>query len=80
MKLAFEKLLTEFATSETVLNNCIATVKWTSKDVGALKYEIERKTTADADYNKIGEFNAQAGNTLANHSYQFNNTLSDDAK
>ena len=75
MKLAFTKLLTQFATSQSSLNNCTATIHWTSKDVSSMKYEIERKTTADAEYVKIGEMDAQAGNTLSIRSYSFDNSL-----
>lgn len=75
MKLAFTKLLTEFATSQSSANNCIATVSWTSKDVSSMKYEIERKIATDINYIKIGELNAEAGNTLYTHSYQFTNSL-----
>ena len=75
MKLAFTKLLTEFAIAQSSVNNCIATLNWTSKDVSSMKYEIERKTAIDADYIKIGELNAQEGNILSIHSYTFNSSL-----
>jgi hypothetical protein len=75
MKLAFTKLLAEFTTSQSSVNNCTATITWISKDISSMKYEIERKTGTDADYIKIGELNAQAGNTLSIHSYTFSNSL-----
>ena len=40
-----------------------------------MKYEIERKLPGDIAYTKIAEVNPQAGNVLANHSYQFTNSL-----
>jgi serine protease AprX len=75
MKLAFTKLLTEFAIARSSANNCTATVNWTSKDVSSMKYEIERKTSVDADYVKIGELSAQAGNSLSVHAYTFANSI-----
>jgi hypothetical protein len=75
MKAAFSKLLQEYATSNATLNSCNVTLSWNSKDVNAMKYEIERKAPGDAGYIKIADVNPQAGNILANHSYQFINTL-----
>ncbi len=75
MKLAFTNLLTEFATSSASTNACTATVSWTSKDVSAMKYEIERKGPGETVYTKVGEVNAQAGSVLNIRSYQFNNSL-----
>jgi serine protease AprX len=75
MKKAFSILLTEYATSTATVNACNATINWTSKDVGAMKYEIERKVPGEANYSKVGELNPQAGSLLAIHSYQFNNAI-----
>lgn len=75
MKLAFANLLTEYATSSATLSGCRVTLNWNSKDVSAMKYEIERKAPGETNYSKIGELVPQAGVTLANHSYQFNNDL-----
>ncbi|HWC52444.1 MAG TPA: S8 family serine peptidase [Chitinophagaceae bacterium] len=75
MKAAFSALLTDFATSTIAINNCTATISWTSKDVDAMKYEIERKTAADQDFTKVGEVAPQQGAVLTNHNYQFSNDL-----
>lgn len=75
LKTAFGNLLVEFATSTSSVNSCNAVVNWTSKDVDAMKYEIERKVTGELTYTKIGEMNPTAGKLLAIHNYQFNNTL-----
>lgn len=75
MKLAFTNLLTEFATATASTSACTATVSWTSKDVSAMKYEIERKGPGETGYTKVGEMNPQAGSILAIRSYQFNNSL-----
>jgi serine protease AprX len=74
MKLAFTNLLTEFATSSASNSTCSATINWTSKDVSTMKYEIERKAPGESSYTKVGEVSGQ-GNSLANHNYQFDNTL-----
>lgn len=75
MKTAFANLLVEFATSNATLNACNATINWTSKDVSAMKYEMERKLPGEMTYSKIADINPQAGLILANHSYQFNNAI-----
>jgi serine protease AprX len=75
MKKAFGNLLIEYATSSATLNNCIVTLNWNTKDVSAMKFEIERKAPGETSYTKISEMNPLAGTVLANHSYQYNNTL-----
>jgi hypothetical protein len=75
MKAAFSSLLVEYATSTATINGCTVTLNWNSKDVSAMRYEIQRKTIADVDYIKIGDVSPQAGTVLANHNYQFTNTL-----
>lgn len=75
MKNAFADLLTQYAGSSASQQQCRITLNWNSKDVGAMKYEIERKGPADAAYAKVGELNAQAGLLLANRSYSFTNDL-----
>jgi serine protease AprX len=75
MKSAFGTLLTEFATSTNSIDGCKVTVNWSSKDVNAMKYEIERKGPGETSFTKVGELNPSAGSLLATHSYSFNNTL-----
>jgi subtilisin family serine protease len=75
LKAAFGKLLTEFATSSSTINGCRVFVNWTSKDVGAMKYEIERKAPGEINFSKVGELVPTAGVSLATHSYEFINTL-----
>lgn len=76
MKKAFASLLKEFATASADISSCSANIQWSSKDVSAMKYEIERKLPGDTGFLKVGEVNPQAGNILANHSYQFDHSLS----
>lgn len=75
MKTAFASLLVDYATSNATVNACSATVNWTSKDVGAMKYQVERKLPGEIVYTTVGQVNPTAGNILAIHNYQFNNTI-----
>ncbi|MET0392472.1 MAG: S8 family peptidase [Chitinophagaceae bacterium] len=75
MKKAFSVLLAEFATATATLNACTITLNWTSKDIRAMKYEIEKKAPGDPAYSKIGQTDPMAGTILANHSYQFSHKL-----
>jgi hypothetical protein len=76
MKTAFGNLLTEFATSAATVSSCNASVSWNTKDVSAMRYEVERKLPGEAVYTKVGDVAAQAGNVLlGNRSYTFNNTI-----
>lgn len=75
LKAAFGTLLTEFATSTSTINGCRIYVNWTSKDVGAMKYEIERKGPGETNFTKIGEITPIPGVSLTTHSYEFINNL-----
>jgi hypothetical protein len=75
MKLAFANLLIDFATSTSTNDTCTAIINWTSKDIRAMKYEIERKLPGQAAFSKIGEINPPNGDSLTDHSYQFKNTI-----
>lgn len=75
MKLAFANLLIDFATSTSNIDTCTAKINWTSKDIRAMKYEIERKLPGQSLYSKVGELNPQAGDSLTNRTYQFTNTI-----
>jgi len=75
LKSAFETLLTEFATSTSTINGCRIFVNWTSKDIVAMKYEIERKRPGETSFTKIGEFTPTPGVSLTTHNYEFINNL-----
>jgi hypothetical protein len=75
LKSAFGTLLTEFATSTSTINGCRIFVDWTSKDIGVMKYEIERKGPGETNFTRIGELAPTAGASLATHNYEFINTL-----
>jgi serine protease AprX len=76
MKKAFGALLRDFATSNASLNVCNVTLNWTTKDISAMRYEIERKAPGDANFTKIADVAATTNNIiLGNRNYQFINTL-----
>ena len=73
VKTAFTILLMNFATASVTSNNCDVTVNWASKDVNAMKYEIERDL--GAGFIKVGERQGTGGDVLSNKNYTFNETL-----
>jgi len=76
MKTAFVNLLKDFSSANGTISNCKAMLNWTSKDVSAMSYEIERKVFGETAYTKIADVPSQANvSILANHSYQRNDTL-----
>ncbi|RYY54576.1 MAG: T9SS type A sorting domain-containing protein [Chitinophagaceae bacterium] len=79
LKKAFNTLLQEYATASVTQENCTAKITWTTKDVDAMLFHILRKTASDADYVNIGGMRAAPGNTLASHSYEFTDRLTDQA-
>ncbi|MBL7749028.1 MAG: S8 family serine peptidase, partial [Chitinophagaceae bacterium] len=75
VKTAFKNLLIEYATSSASVSACTATITWSTKDVSAMKFHIERKAPGETVFTKVGELNPSAGTILANHNYTFTNTL-----
>ncbi len=75
MKVAFTDLLSSFVTSSASLTGCNAVLNWTSKDVAAMKYEIERRIAGELIFTKVGEVTPMPGNILATHSYQFSSSI-----
>jgi len=76
MKKAFATLLQQFASANGTISNCKATLNWTSKDVSAMRYEIERKISGENSYSKIAVVAAQSNVTmLASHSYLLEDSL-----
>ncbi|MBI1783455.1 MAG: S8 family serine peptidase, partial [Sphingobacteriales bacterium] len=74
MKTAFGILLADYATSSASIANCQTTLNWTSKDLGMMRYEIERKLPGELNYTKIADINGQ-GSSLAAHNYQYTDAL-----
>lgn len=75
MKKAFTTLLIEYAESSISINACSASLQWNSKDVRAMRYEVERKLPGEMNFSKIATIDPQAGDVLANRSYSFSNDL-----
>jgi hypothetical protein len=67
-------LLKQYATASVSFNNCRTTIKWTSKDVSIMRYEIERKTSIDSDFRKIAEFQG-TGTVFSSHNYELTDIL-----
>ncbi|MGZ5190722.1 MAG: S8 family serine peptidase, partial [Flavisolibacter sp.] len=55
IKKALIQLVKEYATSSATVNNCRTTITWNSKDMSAMRYEIERKLESEINYTKVGE-------------------------
>ncbi len=62
------------ASSSANFSNCKTTISWTSSDIAAMKYEIERKTATEADYKKIAE-RSGTGTVFSSHTYQLSDSL-----
>ena len=76
MKKAFVNLLLQSSSANGTISNCKATLNWTSKDVSAMRYEIERKIFGETNYSKIAVVVAQPNtNILSTHSYQKEDNL-----
>lgn len=76
VKTAFVKLLQYFSTSTGSISDCKASLNWTSKDVSAMSYQIERKVFGETNYTKIADVPSTANvSILANHNYQKIDTL-----
>lgn len=70
MRKAVLILLRDFSTASATVNDCRTTLSWTSKDVAAMKYEIERKGVNDTGFVKIAE-RSGTGLVFATHTYQY---------
>lgn len=76
VKTAFKNLLVDYATSSATANACDVTITWSTKDVSAMRYEIERKAPGEVNYTKIADVSATPGTPLlANKTYTYVNTL-----
>jgi len=76
LKMAFSRLLAEYATVSAAVNNpCEIRISWNSKDVSAMRYEVERKAPGEMGYTKVADVDATGGAILASRGYEFINTL-----
>ena len=74
MKKATLILLKQLATSTAAVSNCVTTIKWSSKDIHTMTYEIERKLPGQGSFVKIAKVNATGANFILQN-YQFKDTL-----
>jgi serine protease AprX len=74
VKLALIRLTKEFSTASATLSNCKTIITGTSKDMKAMKYEVERKAPGQSGYSKVGEF-AGTGNSFTNRNYSISDSL-----
>jgi hypothetical protein len=75
VKKAAMNLLKEFSTATVSANNCQANITWTSKDIAAMNYEIERKAPGENIFIKIAE-QPGTSNIFNKHTYQYNDPIS----
>jgi serine protease AprX len=68
---ALMNLLKDFSSSNISVSNCNTTIRWTSKDVSSMKYEIERKLPGQSSFFKIAEQNAIGSVFVNTQSYQY---------
>lgn len=74
VKIAVSLLLKQTALVQTSLMNCKALIQWTSKDMNAMKYVVERKRANDTGFIKLTEIKG-SGNVFSTHSYQWTDDL-----
>jgi serine protease AprX len=75
VKKALVELLKDFSTANGNIATCSVTINWNSKDVNAMKYEIERKLPGETVYTKVKDQPGTGGVIFSNKSYTFNETL-----
>jgi hypothetical protein len=74
MKKALLILIKDFAASTASVNSCQTTISWMSKDMSAMKYEIERKAPNETSFTKITEVSG-TGSSFATHNYSVNDVV-----
>ena len=74
MKKVVISLLKDFATSTVLVTDCKSAIHWVSKDVAAMKYEIERKASNETSFKKIAEVPG-TGSVFSSHNYSYNDVL-----
>jgi serine protease AprX len=76
VKQAFVSLLVDYATATGSITNCKTSLNWSTKDISAMRFEIERKAPGQASYAKVADVAALANVVLlANHNYTTTDTL-----
>ncbi len=75
MKKAFSSLLNQYATVTGKIEDCRTTLSWSSKDMHAMKYIIERKIPGSTEYVTLAEVKGK-GETLQANAYEYVDSLS----
>lgn len=74
VKKALVQLTKEFSVASGSASSCKTVINWTSKDMSAMKYEIERKAPGETTYIKIGD-RSGSGSVFGNRNHSFSDTL-----
>ena len=75
LRKAFGWLLTEYATMNAQATNCSITITWKSKDVGSMRYELQRKLPGEPGYTTLQQIAPAAGLNLRNSNYQYTDRI-----
>jgi serine protease AprX len=75
VKKALMQLTSDYSTATAALaNSCKTSISWNSKDVAAMRYDIERNIPGQSGFTVVGTVGGQ-GSVFSNHSYQFTDSL-----
>lgn len=75
MKKALSFLLKDFAHTTATLANCRTTLNWTSKDMSAMRYEIERKLPGETSFSQIAQQSGSGSVFGTRSAYQYQDPL-----
>jgi serine protease AprX len=67
-------LLKQFVSVSASSDNCKTSIRWSSKDLSAMKYEVERKTSSDSAFHKIADITG-TGTEFSTRSHDFTDIL-----
>ncbi|WP_132053971.1 S8 family serine peptidase [Pseudocnuella soli] len=74
MRKATAHLLKKYAQATVQVQGCGATLAWQSKDMSAMRYQVERKAGNEGTFTKVGELNG-TGAQFGNRQYTFSDNL-----
>jgi serine protease AprX len=74
MKKAFGILVSDISTMSASINNFTATINWSSKDVSAMRYLLERKLPNESNYTVIQTVQP-TGHDFAFRNYNYNDVI-----
>ena len=76
MKKAVMQLVKEFSSASASVANCKVNLAWSSKDMNAMQYEIERMLPGESGFTTIAKING-SGSLFSNHNYEYDDGLND---